>query len=190
GAFSMGAVFTSKNGAMLDRSTVSGFAGSDGAKSDAGLSDGRVNSKLRTGKERFATGSREFATGSGVATRGGAAVGRGVGSRFFSQGSTSGSSASSKLTTDAAGTRESAFALGAPSNEAESIGAGTMEGAGAGGTGFEATGADGFTETLLETFATEGSVFCAAGAVCGPRPIPSPGKRIPQKPTAGSVNSN
>ena len=176
---------------MLHRSTASGFAGSsDGAKSEAGLSDGRVNSKLRTGDERFACGSRGLATGSGAATRAGAAGGRGVGSRFFSQGSTSGSSASSKLTTGAAGTRESAFAFGAPSNEAESIGAGTMEGAGAGGAGFERTGADGFTEMLLETFATEGSVFCAAGAACGPGPLRSPGKRIPQKPTAGSVNSN
>ena len=111
--------------------------------------------------------------------------------------------------TGAVATPESRFDFGAPSKVAESSGAGTKDELdAAGATGFEGTGAgdEGFTATVLELpFAAGCSTFCASGragatepfpaagvsgAACGPGPIRSLGKRMPQKPTAGSVNSN
>src|SRR5215469_13333181 len=92
------------------------------------------------------------------------------------------------------------------------MGGGTMDEPAAGLT-TEGAGADGFASLMLaaDTLPAVGcSVLGAAGragtgadapsaaagarvsagAACGTGPIRSPGKRMPQNPTAGSVNSN
>src|SRR5207253_4321002 len=112
GAESAGAGCTSKKGARLDKSSVAGFdGGSDGAKSDAGLSDGRASSKLRTGGW-LGAGPSVFGTDSRGATLGGSAGTREADSRFFSQGSTSGSSEPNEGARGTAGIPESGLGLG------------------------------------------------------------------------------
>ena len=75
GTTSAGAGFNSKNGARLDKSTPDSFAGaSTGAKSEAGWSDGRVNSKIGV-VGKLGSGSGDFAGGSGAIIAGAATIG-------------------------------------------------------------------------------------------------------------------
>ncbi len=62
----------------------------------------------------------------------------------------------------------------------------------AGDAGFEETGVGegGFAAAVLELPLLADGGGGAAGAACGPALIRSLGNRIPQNPTAGSVNSS